>query len=154
MLRALTGDSAAANDWFTSAKANGDRFLGSRMLDIEVTRFLVNNSRARTDADAYLDSFTLFEIDEKVAEAAKAIPFSISGADSVHVATAQLIGSEYLTLVTHDQRMADVAQSLGFKVYDPVTDDPNRGPVTAAASATSQPPTARGRRRTHWPENV
>ena len=39
------------------------------------------------------------------------------------------LGADWVTIVTHDAQMARAAASLGFKVLDPVTDDPGRAAV-------------------------
>ena len=129
LLRALLGDSAAAKSWFEQAKAHGDRFIGSRMVEVEVRRVVRNIGQPQDAADAYLDEFALDSIDNDLLDESIAIPHPLGAADSIHVATAMRLGTGTLTLVTHDAQMARAAQALGFTVHDPVTDDPNRAPV-------------------------
>lgn len=42
--------------------------------------------------------------------------------DAIHLASALRVGTENVTLATHDSNMRKVAELLGFAVHDPVTD--------------------------------
>jgi predicted nucleic acid-binding protein len=99
------------------------------LLDIEVRRVVRILGIPDAKADSYLDKFYFEPIDDVVHRKALAIPFHLSGADSIHVATAERLGKDFITLVTHDAQMAAAARSLGMEVLDPVTDDPKRPPV-------------------------
>lgn len=126
LLRAIADKSDAAREWFETAYAAGDRFVGSRMLELEVLR-VVKNAGLPTDvAGEYLDEFALIAVDDDLIDEAIALDPVLGGADSVHIASALRLGVDGVTIVTHDAQMARAAASLGFEVLDPVTDDPGR----------------------------
>ncbi|MCL1801824.1 MAG: PIN domain-containing protein [Promicromonosporaceae bacterium] len=129
LLRVILGDSPAASRWLEARKASGERLVGSRMLEVEVGRVLINRGFAVTDGDRFLSEFNIMDIDDGVIQQALSISERLSGADSIHVATALVFDSPLVSLVTHDSQMASAAQALGLPIVDPVTDDPNRGPV-------------------------
>ena len=125
LLRALTDSSAAAVNWLTTA----DGILaGSKMLEIETCRIIINRGGDSSLADDYLSDFTFTEITNEIADKAATLPVVISGADAIHVATALQLG-QGVTLVTHDKQQAAAATVLGLSVFDPVTDDPGHPPV-------------------------
>jgi predicted nucleic acid-binding protein len=126
LLRAIADKSAAAREWFESAYAAGDRFVGSRMLELEVLRVVKNAGLATDVANEYLDEFALIAVGDDLIDEAIALDPVLGGADSVHVASALRLGVDKVTIVTHDAQMARAAASLGFEVLDPVTDDPGR----------------------------
>lgn len=129
LLRAIADKSAAAREWFESAYAAGDRFVGSRMLELEVLR-VVKNAGLTTDvANEYLDEFALIAVGDDLVDEAIALDPVLGGADSLHIAAALRLGIDSVTIVTHDAQMARAAMTLGFDVLDPVTDDPSRGAV-------------------------
>ena len=127
--------SRAASDWFEAAAAAGERFVASRLAELEVRRVLrsLGLGRAAQDvASEYLDEFTLVSVADDLLQAA-AIEFPLGGADAIHVATALRLGPAAVALVTHDAQMARAAISRGFDVLDPVSDDPGRWPVDGIA---------------------
>ncbi|MDO5066578.1 MAG: PIN domain-containing protein [Propionibacteriaceae bacterium] len=129
LLRAITDRSVAARGWFEAAYAAGDRFVGSRMLELEVLRVVKNAGLATGVASEYLDEFALIAVTDDLIDEAIALDPPLGGADSVHIASALRLGVDQVTIVTHDAQMARAAASLGFAVFDPVVDDPNRNPV-------------------------
>lgn len=129
LLRAIADKSTAAREWFESAYAAGDRFVGSRMLELEVLRVVKNAGLATDVAEEYLDEFALIDVGDDLIDEAIALDTVLGGADSVHVASALRLGVDEVTIVTHDAQMARAAVSLGFDVLDPVTDDPGRPAV-------------------------
>lgn len=67
-----------------------------------------------------LDQLTLVELsDEALSLAAELPPSVLRALDSIHVASALLLGDELDALVTYDQRMAEAAMSLGIPVVSP-----------------------------------
>jgi predicted nucleic acid-binding protein len=129
LVRAIVEQSPAARAWFEDASASGDRFVASRMMELEVRRVTRNAGVDQDVVSEYVDEFLLMSVtDELVAEAIALEP-PLGGADALHVASALRLGPGVLTVVTHDRQMARAATALGFAVLDPVTDDPNRGPV-------------------------
>lgn len=129
LLRAIAGNSVAAREWFEAAYAAGDRFVGSRMLELEVLRVVKNAGLSTDVACEYLDEFTLVAVTDDLIDEAIALDPVLGSADSVHVASALRLGAAHVTVVTHDAQMARAAAALGFVVFDPVSDDPGRGPV-------------------------
>ena len=129
LLRAIADKSAAAREWFETAYAAGDRFVGSRMLDLEVLRVVKNAGLATDVANEYLDEFALIAVWDDLIDEAIALELVLGGSDSLHVSAAPRLGVDRVTIVTHDAQMARVAVSLGFEVLDPVTDDPGRPAV-------------------------
>ncbi len=107
----------------------GDRFVGSRMLELEVLRVVKNTGLALDVANEYVAEFFLIAITDDLIDEAIALNQAPGGADSLHLASALRLGTDAITLVTHNLQQANAAQSLGFTVFDPVTDDPRRPPV-------------------------
>lgn len=56
---------------------------------------------------------------DRVRDDAARLPGRLRSLDAVHVASAALLGSELIALVTYDQRMADAARSAGLPVTMP-----------------------------------
>lgn len=54
-----------------------------------------------------------------VRDAAAKVPGSVRSLDAIHVATAELLGTELIALVTYDHRMADAARAVGLPVAMP-----------------------------------
>jgi predicted nucleic acid-binding protein len=129
LLRAIADKSAAAREWFETAYAAGDRFVGSRMLELEVLRVVKNAGLATDVANEYLDEFAMIAVGDDLIDEAIALELVLGGSDSLHVSAAPRLGVDRVTIVTHDAQMARVAVSLGFEVLDPVTDDPGRPAV-------------------------
>ena len=98
VLRALLGHSPAAKSWFDQADRNRHRFVGSRLVELEVRRVNRHLGGAKEDADSYLDKFHLAPISDDVVDSAIAITERLSGADALHVATAQHLGASALTV--------------------------------------------------------
>jgi len=131
LLRAIADQSAAAREWFESAYAAGDRFVGSRMLELEVLRVVKNAGLATDVANEYLDEFALIAVGHDLIDEAIALEPVLGGDDSVHIASALRLGVDRVTIVTHDAQLARAAASLGFTVFDPVTDDLGRAALPA-----------------------
>lgn len=125
LLRAIAEQSTAARMWFESAYAAGDRFVGSRMLELEVLRVVKNAGLPLDVAQAYLDEFALVAVGEDLIDEAIALDPRLGGADSLHIAAALRLGVDSVTIVTHDAQMARAASALGFSILDPVTEATN-----------------------------
>jgi predicted nucleic acid-binding protein len=52
-------------------------------------------------------------------EAAEVLPMGIRSLDTIHLATAGLLGQELAVLVTYDDRMAEAAKHAGYRVATP-----------------------------------
>lgn len=131
LLRAIVDSSASAREWFEAAYAAGDRFVGSRMLELEVLRVVKNAGLTLDVANEYLAEFFLIAITDDLIDEAIALDQALGGADSVHLASALRLGTDAVTIVTHDVQQASAARSLGFTVFAPVTDDPKGPSVTS-----------------------
>lgn len=62
----------------------------------------------------YLDASALVAFD-----AAANVPGTVRSLDAIHVASADVLGSELIALVTYDRRMADAAHEAGLPVAMP-----------------------------------
>jgi len=129
LLRAIVEQSPAARAWFEQASASGDRFVASRLMEVEVRRVTKNAGVDQDVVSDWIDEFMLMSVTDELLAEAIALDPALGGADSIHVASALRLGPTAVTVVTHDRQMATGATALGFDVYDPVTDDPGRGPV-------------------------
>jgi predicted nucleic acid-binding protein len=69
-----------------------------------------------------LRDYTEIPVTALVRDAAVNVPGTVRSLDAVHVASAELIGSQLIALVTYDQRMADVARRSGLPVVTPGLD--------------------------------
>jgi len=131
ILRAIINGSAAVENWFASAVGNGDSFYSSKMLDLEVRRVVRNNGADQSIADDYLERFYFAKVTPEIIEQAIQLPMPVGAADALYVVTARELNIIPFTFVTHDAQQARAAKAVGkFLVQDPVTDDPNRPPVT------------------------
>ena len=125
LVAVVLGASPTAREWWNSAAA--DTLLGSRLLEVETKRFILNKELAgeltpgQVVADRYLDKFELLLVDDDLLSEAIAIRQPLRGADAIHVAAALRIGPAETTFVTHDAQMARASQALGFAVIDPVS---------------------------------
>lgn len=59
------------------------------------------------------------KVTDQVRDDAARLPGRLRSLDAVHVASASLLGSELVALVTYDQRMADAARGAGLSVAMP-----------------------------------
>ncbi|GAB3919149.1 hypothetical protein GCM10011575_29530 [Microlunatus endophyticus] len=129
LLRAIVEQSRAAKAWFESASAAHNRFVASRLMELEVRRVTKNAGVDQDIVSEYVDEFFLMSVNDELLAEAVALDERLGSADAIHVASALRLGVGTLTMVTHDRQMAKAASNLGFAVLDPVTDDPNREPV-------------------------
>jgi predicted nucleic acid-binding protein len=47
------------------------------------------------------------------------LPTELRSLDAIHLATAQLLGTDLARIVTYDERMADAAKAAGWTVATP-----------------------------------
>ena len=66
-----------------------------------------------------LRDHTEIPVTELVRDAAAKVPGVVRSLDAIHIASAELLGSELTALVTYDQRMADAARDTGLPVQLP-----------------------------------
>lgn len=118
-LRIVLAHSHRAAAWFDARAAAGDAFVSSRLLDLEMSRVLRRESLDPALATDFLAEFTLLRIDDALITEASAIRPHIKSLDALHLASAQRVGAGAVAVVTHDNNMRRVADSLGFEVLDP-----------------------------------
>jgi predicted nucleic acid-binding protein len=126
ILRAVLDKSAAALNWFAEQDSKNVTLTCSKMAEVEVWRTARRRGADFKEIGEQLDKLVAISITDEIAEDAMALTPSLSGADSIHVATALVVR---VGVATHDAEMAIGAKALGLKVVDPITDDPNRLPV-------------------------
>lgn len=139
LLRAMVDQSPAARSWFEGRVEADDRFVASRLMEVEVRRVTRNIGVDQDVVGEYVDEFLLMSVNDELLAEAIALDEKLGGADAIHVASAMRLGPAVLTLVTHDRQMATAATNLGFEVLDPVTDDPGRPPVDQPAPIARTP---------------
>jgi len=99
-------------------------------------RFLVSSALARTEilrallpggeaalvrGRQVLATIDLVRVNERILNAAGALlPAELRSLDAIHLATARLLGRDVSQVVTYDERMANAAKCLGFKVVTPL----------------------------------
>jgi predicted nucleic acid-binding protein len=67
-----------------------------------------------------LTRIDVIRINDRVLDAAGALPpAELRSLDAIHLATAQLLGSDLARIVTYDERMAEAAAGLGRTVVAP-----------------------------------
>lgn len=116
--RAMLRHSPRAVSWFEDAAEN-DELLSSRLLKTELTRLARRERIPFSVRDEVLDFIDLIPMDHAVLTEAEAILAHVRTLDAIHLGAAMRAGSEDLVIVTHDLRMLDVAQQMGFTTFDP-----------------------------------
>ena len=66
-----------------------------------------------------LREYTEILLTEEVRDKAAGLPGGIRTLDAIHVASAQVVGEALDTLVTYDERMLEVARSVGLPTEAP-----------------------------------
>jgi len=123
ILRAIKDDSKAANEWMSTTTGE---FVASKLVEGEVRCILRNAGLDVSLADPYLDDFWFLPVTDEIIKSAWELDVVLKTADSIHLASALTISPDRVTVVTHDDAMKRAALHLGFRVTDPVTDDPLR----------------------------
>ncbi|MDQ6525025.1 PIN domain-containing protein [Nocardioides sp. LHD-245] len=124
-VHALLG-TPAAEKWFDTVTADpGDLVVSSRILRSEPTRVLGREGIAVLERDAVLDHVATVLLTEGILTGAEAIADHVKTLDAVHLASAIACGADTV-VVTHDQSLRAVAAGLGFRVHDPLLDEPTR----------------------------
>jgi len=129
VLRALLWDSPATVEWFNLQRAVGNKLVASRIGELEVTRVAFNTKISREDLENYTLRFAYTPVDDQLITEALALNVVVKAADGLHLVAALRLGTDKVVFVTHDSQLANAAKQLGFRVLDPVTDDPGRLPV-------------------------
>jgi uncharacterized protein len=66
-----------------------------------------------------LRDHTEIPLNALIRDAAANVPGPVRALDAVHVASAEMLGSELIALVTYDNRMAEAARGVGLPVVMP-----------------------------------
>jgi predicted nucleic acid-binding protein len=69
-----------------------------------------------------LRDHTEIALNALIRDAAANVPGPVRSLDAIHVASAELLGSELIALVTYDHRMAEAARGAGLPVAMPGVD--------------------------------
>jgi len=112
-------------------------FVASQLVRLEVLCTLTNVGLGLKSANDVIDRFVLLALDDALVDEAIGLVAPLRSADALHVASAKRVGVDAITLVTHDAQMASAAKALGFKVIDPVADDPGY-PATVCSSTAAR----------------
>jgi predicted nucleic acid-binding protein len=93
----------------------------SALARVEVARALIPlGEQAIRRGDEVLSRIDLVRINDRVLRAAAVLmPAELRSLDAIHLATAQLFGSELHRIVTYDNRMTSAAEDLGWRVEHP-----------------------------------
>ncbi|MFT4050917.1 MAG: type II toxin-antitoxin system VapC family toxin [Microbacterium sp.] len=119
-LRIFLAHSPSAVVWFDTRIEAGDTFVSSRLLELETVRVLRRESIDTALAEEFVAELALLSVDDRLITEAAAIRPHVKSLDALHLASAQRLGAGAVTVVTHDANLAQVAEYLGFDVYDPV----------------------------------
>ena len=106
--------------WFDARVDDGDRLVSSRLLGVELARFLHREGLDPTEADFLHDSLHLLSVDDALLVEAARVPAVLQTLDCLHLASADRVGRTMLTIATHDKAMRAAAESMGFSAVDPV----------------------------------
>lgn len=87
----------------------------------EVTRAVRRSEiGALQRADQTLARLVLIDVDQRVLRSAGEVtPGTIRSLDAIHLASAQLLGSDLAAFITYDERMAEAARAGGLPVAAP-----------------------------------
>lgn len=122
-LRALLGHSPAAAIWIDRTTADDQHsVVSSRILRTELTRVLRREGLPVNRRDEILDVLALVPLTDGVLAASEAIEPHVKTLDAIHLGSVIAAGLD-ATIVTHDTAMAAAAMSLGYPVFDPVSEE-------------------------------
>lgn len=95
--------------------------LSSALARTEVLRALLPAGQpALTAGRRVLSRIDLVRINDRVLDlAGSLLPIELRSLDSIHLATARRLADDLGELVTYDERMAETATAMGFKVSAP-----------------------------------
>lgn len=116
----LPGGNARARRWLDETTLVGNEVFSSTLLQLELIRVLRREGLEVSLARPVLDRINLVSIDDGILRFAAAIEAHVKSLDAIHLATCSLLGSG-ITVVTHDENMAEVAVSLGLEAIDPLS---------------------------------
>lgn len=119
-LHILVGQSDSAAAWLDRRAEAGEKLVSSQLLALEMVRALRRDSLDVSLVGEFVDELVLLNVDNALISEAAAIRPHIKSLDALHLASAQRLGTDSVTVVTRDANMARVADQLGFDVYDPI----------------------------------
>lgn len=126
-VRILLGQSRSAARWFDAETGNPESaIVASRILRTELTRVLRREGLPVLRRDEIVDYLFLIPLTDAVLAEAEAIVPHIKTLDAIHLASLIGAGLE-ATVVTHDQRMKQVAELVGYRTLDPVEEGKGSG---------------------------
>jgi predicted nucleic acid-binding protein len=110
-------ESAALRRYLRGRRA----LVSSALARTEVLRALLpSGDEAVTRGRLVLQRLNLVRLNDRILSAAGVLsPLELRSLDAIHLATAQRLGRDLSSLVTYDARMAQAAQTLGYKVVQP-----------------------------------
>lgn len=121
-LRALLGHSPSAAAWIDQVTADDEHIVvSSRILRTELTRVLRREGLPVIRRDEVLDVLSLVPVTDGVLAAAEAIEPHVRTLDAIHLGSVIAAGLDAV-VVSHDRSMLAAAASLGYQVFDPVTE--------------------------------
>jgi len=96
-------------------------WISSSLARTEVLRALLPAGEAAVVAGrAVLACCDLVRVNDRVLNIAGTMPPpALRSLDAIHLATAERLGSDVSELVTYDERMAEVAREMGYRVLSP-----------------------------------
>ncbi len=96
-------------------------WISSSLARTEVLRALFPAGEAAVVAGrAVLACCDLVRVNDRVLNIAGTMPPpALRSLDAIHLATAERLGSDVSELVTYDERMAEVAREMGYRVLSP-----------------------------------
>ena len=97
------------------------QLVSSALARTEVVRALLAEGDAAIAAGRrVLASLDIVRLNDRVLDLAATLsPTTLRSFDAIHLATAALLGSDLVEIVTYDDRMADAARALGHRVSAP-----------------------------------
>ncbi|MBV8085582.1 MAG: type II toxin-antitoxin system VapC family toxin [Chloroflexi bacterium] len=95
--------------------------LSSALLRVEAVRASARRGpQAVASTMRRMTDIVLMPIDQETLELAATLqPVSLRSLDAIHLATAQLLGSDLGVFITYDARLAEGARALGMQVAAP-----------------------------------
>lgn len=115
----LPGGDLRARQWLDSVRDAGDELYSSTLLHLELTRVLRREGLNLSLTRPLLERLNLLSIDDGILRFAAAIEPHVKSLDAIHLATCALLGSG-ISVATHDDNMARVAETLGLDTMDPL----------------------------------
>lgn len=118
----LPGGGDHVQRWLDAAHARDETVFSSSLLQLELVRTLRREQFPPALALPVIRRVDMVGIDDGVLRLAAAIEPHVKSPDAIHLATCSQLGNN-VTMATHDDNMAEVAQALGLPVHDPLADE-------------------------------